>query len=61
MTQSKLQSKLITTACGMRYIGCRIKVTVARAKGISKGGSVWLESPAQKVRATAKVIQCIHP
>ncbi len=28
MTQSKLQSKLITTACGMCYIGCGIKVLV---------------------------------
>ena len=28
MTQSKLQSKLVTTSCGMCYIGCGIKVLV---------------------------------
>ena len=38
-----------------------INASVAKAKGISDGDSVWLESPVQKVRATAKVTQCIHP
>ena len=34
---------------------------VAKAKGIRDGDTVWLESPVQKVKATAKVTQCIHP
>ncbi|MBI2987230.1 MAG: molybdopterin-dependent oxidoreductase [Deltaproteobacteria bacterium] len=34
---------------------------VAKAKGISDGDEVWLESPATKVRAKAKLTQCIHP
>jgi len=38
-----------------------INESVAKEKGISNGDSVWLESPVQKVRATAKVTQCIHP
>jgi len=38
-----------------------INEAVAAAKGISDGDSVWLESPVKKVRATAKVTQCIHP
>jgi molybdopterin-containing oxidoreductase family molybdopterin binding subunit len=38
-----------------------INESVAKAKGISNGDSVWLESPVRKVRATAKVTQCIHP
>jgi molybdopterin-containing oxidoreductase family molybdopterin binding subunit len=38
-----------------------INASVAKAKGISNGDSVWLESPVQKVRATAKVTECIHP
>jgi len=38
-----------------------INESVAKAKGISNGDSVWLESPVQKVRATAKLTQCIHP
>jgi len=35
--------------------------SVGKAKGISNGDSVWLESPVQKVRATVKLTQCIHP
>jgi molybdopterin-containing oxidoreductase family molybdopterin binding subunit len=38
-----------------------INESVAEAKGIHDGDSVWLESPVRKVRATAKVTQCIHP
>jgi len=38
-----------------------INESVAKAKGISNGDTVWLESPVKKVRATAKVTQCIHP
>ncbi len=35
--------------------------SVGEAKGIRDGDSVWLESPVQKVRATVKLTQCIHP
>ena len=35
--------------------------SVGKAKGISHGDSVWLESPVAKVRATVKLTQCIHP
>ena len=35
--------------------------SVAKAKGIGNGDSVWLESPVHKVRATAKLTECIHP
>ncbi|MBI2959681.1 MAG: molybdopterin-dependent oxidoreductase [Betaproteobacteria bacterium] len=38
-----------------------INESVAKARGIATGDSVWLESPVQKVRATAKLTQCIHP
>jgi len=38
-----------------------INATVAKAKGISNGDSVWLESPVRKVRATAKLSECVHP
>jgi len=38
-----------------------INESVATAKGIANGDSVWLESPVLKVRAIAKVTQCIHP
>ncbi len=34
---------------------------VGKAKGISHGDSVWLESPVRKVRATVKLTNCIHP
>jgi anaerobic selenocysteine-containing dehydrogenase len=34
---------------------------VAKAKGISDGEEVWLESPATKVRVKVKLTQCIHP
>jgi anaerobic selenocysteine-containing dehydrogenase len=35
--------------------------SVGKAKGLRDGDSVWLESPVQKVRATVKLTQCIHP
>ncbi len=35
--------------------------SVGEAKGIRDGDSIWLESPVQKVRATVKLTQCIHP
>lgn len=38
-----------------------INESVAKAKGIANGDAVWLESPVKKVRATAKLTQCIHP
>jgi anaerobic selenocysteine-containing dehydrogenase len=38
-----------------------INESVAKAKGIGNGDAVWLESPVKKVRATAKLTQCIHP
>ncbi len=38
-----------------------VNESVAKAKGIANGDTVWLESPVQKVRATVKVTQCIHP
>ena len=41
--------------------GILINEAVAKAKGIGNGDSVWLESPVQKVRATVKLTQCIHP
>ena len=34
---------------------------VAKAKGIQDNDEVWLESPVCKVRAKAKLTQCIHP
>lgn len=34
---------------------------VAKEKGIADGDEVWLESPVCKVRARAKLTQCIHP
>ncbi|MBI2316296.1 MAG: hypothetical protein HYU75_04550, partial [Betaproteobacteria bacterium] len=38
-----------------------INEAVAKAKGIADGDAVWLESPVCKVRAIAKLTQCIHP
>ena len=38
-----------------------INASVAKAKGISNGDSVWLESPVAKVRAKVKLTECIHP
>ncbi len=35
--------------------------SVGTAKGIRDGDTVWLESPVYKVKATAKLTQCIHP
>ena len=38
-----------------------LNASVGKAKGIANGDSVWLESPVRKVRATAKLTECIHP
>jgi anaerobic selenocysteine-containing dehydrogenase len=38
-----------------------INETVAKAKGIRDGDSVWLESPVRKAKAVARLTQCIHP
>jgi anaerobic selenocysteine-containing dehydrogenase len=38
-----------------------VNANVAKAKGIRDGDTVWLESPVRKVKATAKLTQCIHP
>jgi molybdopterin-containing oxidoreductase family molybdopterin binding subunit len=38
-----------------------INADAAQRKGIKDGDLVWLESPVCKVRAQAKVTQCIHP
>jgi len=38
-----------------------VHTDVAKARGISDGDDVWLESPVAKVRAKAKLTQCIHP
>ncbi|MBI2817195.1 MAG: molybdopterin-dependent oxidoreductase [Acidobacteria bacterium] len=35
--------------------------SVGKAKGMHSGDAVWLESPVQKVRATVKLTECIHP
>jgi anaerobic selenocysteine-containing dehydrogenase len=35
--------------------------SVAQAKGIADGDTVWLESPVRKVRAKVKLTQCVHP
>ena len=42
MTQSKLKSKLITTACGQCYIGCGIKVQVEN--GVLKSSEIGAKS-----------------
>ena len=34
---------------------------VGKAKGIADGDAVWLESPVQKVKAIAKLTDCVHP
>ena len=34
---------------------------VGKAKGIANGETVWLESPTRKVKAIAKLTQCVHP
>jgi len=38
-----------------------LNASVGKAKGIRDGDKVWLESPVNKVRATVKLTQCIHP
>ncbi|MBI2953770.1 MAG: molybdopterin-dependent oxidoreductase [Chloroflexi bacterium] len=38
-----------------------INEDVARGKGIRDGDEVWLETPVRKVKATAKLTQCVHP
>ena len=35
--------------------------SVGKAKGISDGDTVWLESPVHKVKGTVRLTQCIHP
>jgi thiosulfate reductase/polysulfide reductase chain A len=41
--------------------GIWVNETVAKAKGIEDGDTVWMETPVRKVRARVKVTQCIHP
>ncbi|MBI4200372.1 MAG: molybdopterin-dependent oxidoreductase [Chloroflexi bacterium] len=41
--------------------GVMINARLARAKGIKDGDAVWLESPATRVKAVARVTQCVHP
>jgi anaerobic selenocysteine-containing dehydrogenase len=38
-----------------------LNASVGRAKGLHDGDTVWVESPVQKVQATVKLTQCIHP
>ncbi|MBI4200500.1 MAG: molybdopterin-dependent oxidoreductase [Chloroflexi bacterium] len=38
-----------------------INTRLAQRKGIGDGDAVWLESPVKKVKAIAKVTQCVHP
>ncbi len=38
-----------------------MNAAVGKAKGLSDGDEVWLESPVQKVRAIVKLSECIHP
>ena len=38
-----------------------LNASVGKAKGIEDGDLVWLESPVKKVRARAKLSECIHP
>jgi anaerobic selenocysteine-containing dehydrogenase len=38
-----------------------VNESAGRAKGISDGDMVWLESPVNKVRAKVKLSQCVHP
>ncbi|MBI2954457.1 MAG: molybdopterin-dependent oxidoreductase [Chloroflexi bacterium] len=38
-----------------------INEDAARSKGIRDGDDIWLETPVRKVRAKAKLTQCIHP
>ena len=52
MTQSKLQSKLITTACGLCYIGCGIKVQVEDGVVVNIEGNP--DNPQNRGRMCAK-------
>jgi molybdopterin-containing oxidoreductase family molybdopterin binding subunit len=52
MTQAKLQSRLIPTACGMCYVGCGIKVQVENGVVVSIEGNP--ESPQNRGNMCAK-------
>jgi len=41
--------------------GVLINPRLARKKGIKDGDAIWLESPVRKVRAVARVTECVHP
>ncbi|MFQ5851877.1 MAG: molybdopterin-dependent oxidoreductase [Candidatus Binatia bacterium] len=41
--------------------GVLINARLAKLKGIMDGDPIWLESPVKKVRALARVTQCVHP
>lgn len=38
-----------------------INEDVGKKKGIKDGDDIWLETPVRKVKAVAKLTQCIHP
>ncbi|MBI4317773.1 MAG: molybdopterin-dependent oxidoreductase [Chloroflexi bacterium] len=38
-----------------------INEDIGKRKGIRDGDQVWLETPVRKVKATAKLTQCVHP
>ena len=52
MTQSKLHSKLVTTSCGMCYIGCGIKVLVENGVVVNIEGNP--DSPQNRGKMCAK-------
>src|SRR3989338_2453648 len=41
--------------------GALINKRLAQKKGIKDGDPIWLESPVKKVRAVARVTECVHP
>lgn len=41
--------------------GVLINTELARRKGIRDGDRIWLESPVKKVKAVARVTECVHP
>lgn len=41
--------------------GVLINTRLAKRKGIEDGDPIWLESPVKKVKAVARVTQCVHP
>ena len=41
--------------------GALINKRLAQKKGIKDGDPIWLESPVKKVRAIARVTECVHP